>query len=265
MWWIVVAPRSDEEAIGPATTWLVVTLRPTRLEASSGDRARADRAPGVVSLWEARRVWAPGDVIVHHEVWRGRVWAARPLVVVDDAPDRLLLWLPAGTVRQVPVVSPARPAPPTRREQVITNLASGDWVHAEHVWDVSTLWILVPGAWHAVWVSWLLTGQHFGWYVNLQRPYRRTAVGIESMDMMLDIVVDPSGRWRWKDDDEFDEIEVRGIFDSDVVRRVRNEAATAIAQIERRVAPFDETWLDWRPSPSWPRPVLPTQWDCVPS
>jgi protein associated with RNAse G/E len=39
-----------------------------------------------------------------------------------------------------------------------------------------------------------------GWYVNLQCPFRRTEVGIEAMDLMLDVVVDPDGTWRWKDD-----------------------------------------------------------------
>lgn len=42
-------------------------------------------------------VWRPGDTIVHQEFWRGRLWAARPLTVVEDSGDRLVLWIPEGT------------------------------------------------------------------------------------------------------------------------------------------------------------------------
>lgn len=136
-------------------------------------------------------MWSAGQTIVHQEVWQGRVWAARPLVVVEDAEDRLLLWIPEGAVRMVPVTPAGRVDPPRRQDRAIENLARGDWAYGDHVWDVSTLWILHPGDWHAVWVTWLASGRHFGWYVNLQRPYRRTAIGIEAMDLALDVVVEP--------------------------------------------------------------------------
>src|SRR5437899_1839752 len=33
------------------------------------------------------RTWSPGEVIVVQDVWRGSLWAARPVIVVDDGPD----------------------------------------------------------------------------------------------------------------------------------------------------------------------------------
>jgi len=206
-------------------------------------------------------VWAPGQTIVHQEVWRGRVWAARPLTVVEDADDRLLLWLPKGTVRQVPITPPTRVDPATREARAIENLARGDWAHGEHVWDVSCLWVLRPGDWHGVWVSWLPSGAHDGWYVNLQRPFVRTPIGIEAMDLALDVVVEPDRTWRWKDADEFDELVARGIFDAATAQRVRDEAARVIRQVEAPTPPFDGSWTTWTPDPSWSRPVLPTGWD----
>jgi protein associated with RNAse G/E len=62
------------------------------------------------------------------------------------------------------------------------------------------------GGWGGKAPTWTGPGRHLGWYVNLQCPYRRTPLGIEAMDLMLDIVVEPDMTWRWKDDDEFDEI-----------------------------------------------------------
>jgi protein associated with RNAse G/E len=205
-------------------------------------------------------VWSPGQTIVHQEVWRGRVWAARPLTVVRDDGDRLLLWIPEGTVRKVPVAPPGREAPARWEDQIIESLDRGDWVYGENVWDVSTLWIVHPGDWHAVWVSWL-AGRHYGWYVNLQRPFRRTAIGIEAMDLMLDVVAEPDLTWRWKDEAQFDEIVDRAIFDPDTAARVRQEAAAVIRGIERAEPPFSEPWPAWRPDPSWATPTLVDGWD----
>ena len=207
-------------------------------------------------------MWEPGDVIVHQEVWRGRVWAARPLVVVEDTPERLLLWIPQGTRRKVPSTPPGRVDPPTRRERVIENLARRDWVHVDHEWDMDHLWLLRPGDWHGLWVSWV-GGRHVGWYVNLQRPFRRTPLGIEAMDMMLDVVVEPDLTWRWKDQDEFADLVGRGLVDATTGELVRAEGEAVIGRVERREAPFSEPWPDWRPDPSWPEPVLPAGWDVI--
>ncbi len=210
-------------------------------------------------------MWAPGETIVHQEVWRDRVWAARPLTVVEDTDDRLMLWMPRGTRRKVPVTPPGRTDPGSVKDRTIENLARGDWVHGDHVWDVSTLWLVRPGDWHSVWVSWLESGAHFGWYINLQQPYRRTELGIEAMDLMLDVVAEPDLTWRWKDEDEFDELLARGVFDTATGLRVRQEAEAVIGRIEAREAPFSEPWPAWRPDPGWPQPALPDGWDVVPA
>ena len=205
-------------------------------------------------------MWDVGETIVHQEVWRGKVWAARPLTVVRDEGDRLLLWIPQGTGRKIPVTPPGRVAPPRSEDPIIENLDRGDWAHGDHVWDVSTLWLVRPGDWHAVWVSWL-NGRHYGWYINFQRPFRRTSIGIEAMDLMLDVVAEPDLRWRWKDEAQFDEIVERAIFDRATAARVREEAAAVVGRIDRREAPFSEPWPAWRPDPSWSTPTLLEGWD----
>lgn len=181
-----------------------------------------------------------------------------PRVVVEDTGDRMLLWLPQGTRRKVPATPAHRPDPQTRTARIIENLAHGDWAYGDHVWEVWSLWILYPEDWHAVWVSWTSPGRRLGWYVNLQRPYRRTPLGIEAMDLMLDIVVEPDMAWRWKDDDE------RGVLvdlDAGTAERTRQEAAKVISRIENREPPFSEPWPDWRPSASWRLPVLSDGWN----
>jgi len=165
-------------------------------------------------------VWQRGETVVHQEVWNGRLWAARPLTVVEDTAERTLLWIPHGTVRKVPITPPTRRDPADVHARTIASLEHRDWLLGEHVWDVSSLWIVRPDDWYTVLVSWRPDGSHLGWYVNLQEPMRRNPSGFEAMDLMLDIVVESDLSWRWKDAEEFDEIVRRGIFDPDLGEQV---------------------------------------------
>jgi hypothetical protein len=207
--------------------------------------------------------WTPGETVLLQEVWHGRLWAARPLIVVDDSDERLLLWCPIGTIRKVPAPPPTRPRPATRVEHVTKALALGDWVFADHEWDVSTLWLIEPDSWHATWVSFLSDGSHLGWYVNFQEPCRRTRNGIQAMDLMLDILVSPNRTWRWKDHDEFEAVVAAGLYSEATVLAVRHEAESVIQRIEKQSTPFDESWAAWRPPARWAIPVLPNGWDQI--
>ncbi len=184
------------------------------------------------------------------------------MVVVSDKPDLLLLWMPHGTVRKVPATPPGRVAAPEPKDRAIANLQHDDWILEDHIWDVSTLWLVRPGDWHSTWASWRPDGSALGWYINFQQPFVRTEAGIEAMDLALDIVAEPDcSSWRWKDAEEFDEIVDRGIFEPSVANAVRSEAERVIALMERQAAPFDYPWHDWRPDPEWPRPELPERWN----
>jgi predicted RNA-binding protein associated with RNAse of E/G family len=209
--------------------------------------------------------WQTGDVVVIQEVWNGRLWSARPVVVVEDRDDELVLWCPEGTVRKVPADPPERLDPsPTRGERIANRLEAGDWVLEDSAWDVSTLWLLRPEDWHAVWVSFKPGAVHWGWYLNFQEPARRTARALQTMDLALDIVVEADGTtWRWKDEDEFDLLLARGLFSCEVGARVRDEAAGLIERLARKEKPFDGDWPSWRPDPAWGLPALPPGWDLL--
>ena len=160
------------------------------------------------------------------------------------------------------IVPPGRPMDgASRATRLASCLELGDWVFEDAEWDVSTLVLMRPGDWHALWVSWLDDGRHFGWYVNLQRPFRRTALGYETMDLALDVVVAPDRTWRWKDEDELALFVEHGVFDPALAERVRDEGLRVAGRAERNDPPFDEPWPAWQPDPAWPRPQLPRGWD----
>ena len=206
-------------------------------------------------------MWSPGQVVAHQEVWKGRLWAARPLLVVDDTEEQTLLWIPHGTRRRVPKTPPHRVDPPDIHTRTIENLDHCDWVLGDHTWDVSSLWILRAGEWHSTWVSWRPDGTHLGWYVNLQCPMRRNPVGFEAMDLMLDVVAAPDLTWWWKDRDELERILERRLFEPELGDRVMGEALRVIDDLENRRPPFDCDWPSWRPEAAWGMPVLPPGWD----
>ena len=202
-----------------------------------------------------------GDTVVLQEVWHGRVWAGWPMTVVRDDGDFVALWFPKGTHWKAPTTPPTREREENRGERLAACAALGDWVYRDAVWDVHTLLLMRAGDWHALWVSWLDGFAHWGWYVNLQEPFRRTQRGLETMDLMLDALVDPDRTWRWKDEDELATFVERGVFDAAIATRVRDEGLRVVTRAERNEPPFSEPWTEWRPDPSWTTPELPAGWD----
>ena len=166
------------------------------------------------------------------------------------------LWFPRGTAWKAPTTPPHLPRAADRGERLAHCALSGDWVFRDAEWDVDTLVLLREGAWHALWVSWLPSGEHWGWYVNLQLPFRRTELGFETMDLVLDLIVDPDGSWRWKDEDELATWVARGVFEPELAERIRAEGESVLAR-----APWPTGWEKWRPDPAWELPELPDGWD----
>ncbi len=201
--------------------------------------------------------WQAGEQILVEEVWNGKLWSVRPVLVVDDRDDQLVLWSPKGSVRKVPTVPPSRPRAKTRSERLMSCLAYEDWVLADSEWDVSTLWLTEWDALHSTWVSFLENGSHWGWYINLQRPLERFSRGVRTMDLMLDVIVEPDlASWRWKDEDEFQAMLDWGLLDAVEAAEVRAEAARVIKRAQMNEPPFSDDWPRWRPNPSWPMPSL---------
>jgi predicted RNA-binding protein associated with RNAse of E/G family len=106
------------------------------------------------------------------------------------------------------------------------------------------------------WTTW-------SWYVNLQDPPERSAVGFNTMDHELDVIVELDGSWRWKDEDELAEAIRRGVIAPEDEWRLRTDGERAVRRILHGEPPFDRDWSTWRPDPSWPAPELPPGWDRI--
>jgi hypothetical protein len=203
------------------------------------------------SLAADKRRWAPGTIIPIRHVQDGCVWFAEAVIVVEDCADRLVVFAPVGGAMQWSEIDWA------------TGAIEGPRPQRRHTTDA--LKIIEPGAQHT-------TSLFFGegmsrficWYVDIEEPTRRAGGGLVTFDRSLDIVVGPNGQWRWKDEDHFAHIQRFGWITSDRAAELREEAHRVVARIEKGEAPFDGTWLNWRPDPAWARPELPADWSTVP-
>jgi len=118
---------------------------------------------------------------MRREVWRGTPQLIYPVRVVEDAGDRLTLFLASGT----PLTSPK---------------GSWPWSEEGHPWAAR-------GRWEGHGVIQMLSAVSrsrpgcFGrrratpglLVLHLQEPFRRTPDGIDSQDLELDFVVAPDG------------------------------------------------------------------------
>jgi len=113
--------------------------------------------------------WTPGSQIVYREVWRGRVWTAMPVTVVQDKPDLIVLYVSPQTTWKLP-----------EGNNFLSLLQAGDWQLRDVVAGNDRLFLIVPGEAYAIHTLGGLGERNFsGWYVNLQEPIRRTRLGFD--------------------------------------------------------------------------------------
>ncbi|GAA1890456.1 DUF402 domain-containing protein [Asanoa iriomotensis] len=206
----------------------------------------------------------PGSLIVHRNARHDRLGWVRPTRVVSDDERGLLVWLAPGSAVASEVSADGR----GMRAMPFTEWITLSYGVKQHIWRGNGVLKFHPvGEDHSVWWFREADGRFAGWYVNLEERALRWSdgalAGLDVVDQDLDIVVDPDRTWRWKDEDEFTE---RLAFPDHYwvgdEAAVRAEGWRVVKQIEAAEFPFDGTWTDFQPDPSWETPTaLPAGWD----
>lgn len=190
----------------------------------------------------------------------GRPFMAWPQRVVADNDDELALLVRPGVrgFSPEPWVRALRDGEPAVRDELLQAYARRDWRLAEWTWQRNTrLALLYPDRYYAIDPMWDERGTLFCWYVNFQVPYQRTAIGVDTCDLHLDLLVDPDLRFRWKDEDEYAQARRLGLVPDDCHKRVEEAREQVVGLIEQGGGPFTGPWAGWSPDPAWPLPVLP--------
>jgi hypothetical protein len=199
--------------------------------------------------------WKPGqDVLYRFRRLDGSLGAVHPARVVEDDGERLLCWVLAGTTIRMttaPDGRPPRDLPLEQRFRAARVPRRGTW--RTH----STLRLVFERQWASVWWFFEPDGTFRDWYVNLEVPLGRDSAGFDRADGVLDLEVRPDLRWSWKDEDEAVAAVAAGRFDPVQMRQLRAEGERWIALAESGRFPFDGTYCDAVPEPSWTLPELP--------
>jgi predicted RNA-binding protein associated with RNAse of E/G family len=203
------------------------------------------------------RRWQTGETVVLREVYRGVIWTARPAIVVEDRFDYRSFFVPPRNRYRSPIGPAGEPL----------RLPTSDWSLIDAGSSAKRiLSFAFPDTPYAVLLSWdEATDAFAGWYVNLQAALRPTSMGFDTVDHVLDVVIEPDRLdWRWKDEDELTEAVGLGLFTPEDAGWSRWWGERAVEHVLLRQPPFDLAWEGWRPDPAWPAPALPPGWDLEP-
>jgi len=187
-------------------------------------------------------------------MWQGRIWEARPEIVVQDSPELLAFYMPPGTLLKETSVKRLEPTGAVRKA----------WRLNDVTWRFGgKLRLSVPGRAYSVILLRNSDGSPHEWYINLEQPLQRTEIGFDYADEVLDVIVAPDlSRWRWEDEDELAEVVSAGLFSEKHAIALHAEGRAAVAALQSGKSVFSG-WENWRPDPSWPVPVLSADWDTL--
>jgi hypothetical protein len=232
-----------------------------RLRRAVGELVRGLGNDAGVKL-SARRagtlVFEYGRILCWNFYVGGQLSIACPVRVVEDTDRGLMLWLADGSAVWRAVVPEATHL---RDLDAEARPAEGFPVAPDR-WRLGNSLIFQPaGSCQATW--WLFDSDLVfqGWYVNLE--YRtRGESHLDVADLELDLRVSPTRVCQWKDEASFEaRIGQDRYWTAREADNIRAEGLAARRVAEARQFPFDGSYCDFTPDPSWdppPRAAEPT-------
>lgn len=206
-------------------------------------------------------MWKAGDTIVWRGIYRGRVWHAMPTTVVRDTADELVLMLIPGTACMVEEDYARQHKNGKRR----WDFQHEDWKLEHFTWHTNRLlFLLEPEKFYSTILFWHHeTGKFLCYYINFQLPFQRCPYAINTLDLDLDLVVNPDLSYNWKDIDDYKKGIETGVILPEWVNGIETAKPEILARLAKRQYPFDGSWLNWKPDPDWSLPTLPENWDKI--
>ena len=140
-----------------------------------------------------------------------------------------------------------------------------DWQLAKYTWQTNRLLLIFePQKYFSTILFWNHESHEFlSYYINFQLPFKRNLCALDTLDLDLDLIVHPDFRYEWKDEDDYQQAINHGAISREWVRGIEEAKSKIFSRLEKRQYPFDGSWLDWMPNPSWSPPALPENWDKI--
>lgn len=205
--------------------------------------------------------WSSGDQVTWtYYTTKHRPETVRPGTVVIDDDRGIVVWISPGTEVLLPVLENGA----ALRQAGDHGMFTENRIQSKQLWTGNgILMIGLPERPFSVWLFYKDDGSLGCYYVNLETPYERTAEGLRSQDLVLDLVVLPRRDFHYKDEDELIGAEEIGYFTAEGAEQIRAHGREAERVIERWGYPFDAGYEYFFPNPAWPIPRLPERytWD----
>ncbi len=210
-------------------------------------------------------MWKSGDNVVLRGIYNHRVWIAQSAVVVKDDPDEVALAILPGAQCAMPEGYINGKHGVRRGWSRWEDYRNDDCNMQDFIWHTNRLLLLMePEKYYATIYFWRNEDHQFlCYYVNFQLPFTRSANGFDTLDLELDIVIEPAYDWRWKDVEDYQDGIARGILSKEWTDKIDQAKNEIFQKIEMRSYPFDGFWLNWTPHSSWSPPKLPENWDQI--
>jgi len=199
----------------------------------------------------------PGQQVVLREMWQGKIWSARPAIVVQDTPQLIACYISPGSPWKMPRSATGERVRPAERPRE-------GWVLHDAVWlNISLLRLSIPGDRYSVLIFRDSSGAQTQWYINLEDPLERTPLGFDFNDRILDVTLTPDlTEWQWEDEDELEVAVAAGLVSKEKAIELHAQGEAVIVALQTRKSIFNG-WEKWRSDPAWPVPVLPEGWDVI--
>ena len=206
-------------------------------------------------------MWNPDDIIVWRGIHRNRVWHAQPTFVVKDSPEEMVLaLLPGAKGTAEPSYAKAK-----NNSKHWWDFKDEDWQLVNYIWQTNRLlFILEPEKYYSIIYFWNHANNEFlCYYINFQLPFQRSHCGIDTLDLELDLIINPDFSYEWKDVEDYERAIDREMIFPEWMEGIDTAKQEILERLDKRQYPFDGSWLDWKPDPNWSPPTLPETWEII--
>ena len=210
-------------------------------------------------------MWKPGDSVALRGIYNQRVSYIQSTVVVQDCPEEVALAVLPGAECYAPEGYIHGKHGVSGRWDRWDEYAKNNWKMQRYAWHTNRLLILLqPEKYYASYYFWQADENRFlCYYVNFQIPFQRARIGFDTFDLELDIVIEPTYEWHWKDVDDYQRGIECGILLNEWTQEIDAAKQEIFDKLKKRAYPYDGAWLNWMPDPDWSPPKLPEGWDKV--
>jgi hypothetical protein len=210
-------------------------------------------------------MWEPGEPVALRGIFAERVWYMQSALVIHDTPQEVALVVLPGAACSAPSEYIHGKHGASGEYDRWGNYLGNRWNMESYSWRTNRLLILLePEKYFARMLFWEHnSGDFLCYYINFQLPFRRSPIGFDTLDLELDIVVEPNFEWYWKDVENYQKGIDCGVICSEWAEQIETAKKEIIQTLATRYYPFDGSWLHWKPDPNWKPPKLPENWDKI--